>query len=223
VALDPQFQLPPDAAERALPARLFFVARPNAPTGNAYPLEKMHRLCREFPGIVWIDEAYADFATDNCLDFVREHENVVVSRTLSKSYSLAGIRLGFALARPELIREMLKVKDSYNVNMLTQLLAVAALEDQAYMIETTRRVRNTRDRVRTRLEGLGFDVLPSAANFLFARPPIPAAAFFHALREHGILVRYFPGERTGDRVRITIGLEQEMDAFLTAAQIIVRG
>ncbi len=223
VALDPQFRLPADAVERARPARLFFVARPNAPTGNAYPIENMHRLCSGFPGIVWIDEAYADFADDNCLEFVREYPNVVVSRTLSKSYSLAGVRLGFALARPELISEMLKVKDSYNVNMLTQVAAVAALEDQAYMIETTDRVRRTRERVRARLEELGFDVLPSAANFLFTRPPIPAADFFHALREHGVLVRYFPGERTGDRVRITIGLDREMDTFLAAAQAIVSG
>lgn len=223
VTLDPRFDLPPDAAEQAAGARLFFVARPNAPTGNAFPLEAMHRLCRAFPGIVWIDEAYADFAPDNCLAFVRQYGNVVVSRTLSKSYSLAGVRLGFALAQPALIREMLKVKDSYNVNMLTQTLATAAIEDQAYMRATAERICSTRKRVRNRLTELGFDVLPSAANFIFARPPVAAADFFHALRRNGILVRYFPGERTGDRVRITIGRDSDMDAFLAAAKTIVAG
>lgn len=220
VPLTDTWQLPDDAGARAAAAgaRLFFLARPNAPTGTALAHERVRELCRQFPGLVWIDEAYADFAEDHCLDLVRECPNAVVSRTLSKGYSLAGLRLGLAVAGPDRIREMLKVKDSYNVSMLTQVLAVAALGDQARMLANVAQVRATRERVTARLTQLGFQVLPSQANFLFAAPPAPAAALFAALRDDGVLVRYFPGPRTGSFLRITIGTDADMDAFLAAVE-----
>ncbi|MFA4944661.1 MAG: histidinol-phosphate transaminase [Lentisphaeria bacterium] len=214
VPLEPAFGLPDDLAEQAGDAPLLFLARPNAPTGNSFPRERMHQLCRDFRGVVWIDEAYADFAADNCLDFVKQYPNVVVSRTFSKSYSLAGLRLGLAYARPELVAEMLKVKDSYNLSLLTQLLGTAALRDQAHLRATVAKVKATRERTSAELARLGCEVIPSESNFLFVRPPRPAAAVFQALRAGGILVRHFPGPRTGDRLRITIGTDAEMAELL---------
>ena len=170
--------------------------------------------------MVWIDEPYADFGDDHCVEFVRQYPNVVVSRTVSKSYCLAGLRLGLAYANPALIAEMVKVKDSYNVGMLTQVLAVAALRDRAYMEGCARRIRATRDRLSADLRALGFTVLPSAANFIFVAPPAPAGAkaLFGQLRERGFLVRYFALERIDRFFRITIGTEDEMRAFLAAVK-----
>ncbi len=222
VPLDRDFSLPPDAARRAGNASLFFIARPNAPTGNAFALETMHKVCHEFPGIVVIDEAYADFAADNCLDFVRKYPNVIVSRTLSKGYSLASIRLGFAIGQPNLISGLMKVKDSYNVNYLTQIAAAAAIADQDYLRATVARVKATRERVAEELAGLGFKVCPSQANFLWVKPPkLPAPAYFQGLRQHHVIVRYFKGPRTHEYIRITVGTDEEMDRFLAATRQIL--
>lgn len=217
IELDENFELPADAADRAAGASLFLLARPNAPTGNAFPRDVVHRLCRTFKGIVWIDEAYADFADDDCADFVKLYNHVVVSKTFSKSFSLAGLRLGIAFANPALITEMMKVKDSYNVDMLTQILGKAALEDREYMQANAARIRATRDRVAGQLRDLGFRVLPSQTNFLMAKPPVPAEGFFLALREAGFLVRYFRQPRIRDYIRITIGTEADMSAFVNTA------
>jgi histidinol-phosphate aminotransferase len=184
-------------------------------------LERVEKICREFAGIVWSDEAYADFAGDHCLDFVRRHANVIVSRTFSKSYSLAGIRLGLAYAQPTRIAEMLKVKDSYNVNMLTQVVGTAALRDRKYWEETIAKIRRTRERVRGQLQELGFEVGATETNFLFAKSPIPAAELVAELRHQGILVRHFPGSRTGEYLRITIGTETDMAQFVEVVSKIV--
>ncbi|MCF7855033.1 MAG: histidinol-phosphate transaminase [Candidatus Pacebacteria bacterium] len=221
IPLDETFNPPPDCARQAAGSSLLFLARPNAPTGNAFDLSTMHQLCRDYQGIVWIDEAYADFAADNCLDFVHKYPNVVVSRTVSKSYSLAGIRLGLACAQPPLIEQMLKVKDSYNVNALTQTLGLAALKDQSHMQTNVKRIQATRRWAADELTALGFQVLPSEANFLFARPPIPADEYAKALRAHHILIRYFPGERTGDYARVTIGTDADMQKLLQATRTIL--
>ncbi|OPZ28645.1 MAG: Histidinol-phosphate aminotransferase [Lentisphaerae bacterium ADurb.BinA184] len=218
VPLDAEFNLPPDAASRAAGATLLLVARPNAPTGNTFPLDSMHTLCRHFSGIVWIDEAYVDFADDDCLAFVRQYPNVVVSRTFSKSYSLAGLRLGLAYAPPALVSEMVKVKDSYNVSMLTQAVGLAALSDREAMRANAARIRATRDRVSGDLAALGFRVLPSQANFIFCQPPVAADVYAAGLRREGILIRYFPGPRTGAFVRITIGTDEEMAQLLAATR-----
>ena len=221
IPLTSDFGMPADSAGQAAGCSLLFVARPNAPTGNIFPKEEMRRLCREFKGIVWIDEAYADFASDSCLEFVKEFPNVVVSRTMSKSYSLAGLRLGWSYARPELTAEMMKVKDSYNVGMLQQVAGLAALEDRAYVQAGAATICATRDRAAVELAKLGCCAVPSAANFLFVRTPQPAAGVFKALREHGILIRYFPGPVTGDYLRITVGTDAEMTALVTAMREIL--
>jgi histidinol-phosphate aminotransferase len=218
IPLADDFSLPADCAARAAGASLLFLARPNAPTGGAYPLDQVRQLCRAFPGVVLIDEAYADFADDHCLGLVRDCPNVIVSRTLSKSYSLAGVRLGIALAQPPLIAGLMKVKDSYNVNHLTQLVAEAAILDQAHMQANVARIRATRAAVAAELAALGFGVCPSQANFLFVRPPLAARDYLQGLREAGILIRYFAGPRTGAFVRITIGTDDEMAQLLAATR-----
>ena len=221
VELDEDFGLPDNAAHQAAGASLLILCRPNAPTGNVFPLATMHRICQEFPGVVWIDEAYVDFAEDSCIDFVKQYPNVVVSRTLSKSYSLAGLRLGFAFANPALIWEMLKVKDSYNLDMMTQAVGAAALRDRDYMLANCQRIRATRDKLVTDLASLGFHTLPSQTNFVFTRPPMAAERMFLALRERGFLVRYFRDPRIADRIRVTIGTDEEMAGFVGAVRTIL--
>ncbi len=222
VALDEHFELPENVVELAGDAQLFMLARPNAPTGNSFPIAKVEKLCREFPGVVWIDEAYADFADDNCLGLVAKYANVVVSRTLSKSYSLAGLRLGLAFAQLPLIQEMEKVKDSYNVDMLTQFLGQAALQEQAEMLANAERVKATRQKTAEKLEALGCCVLPSQANFLFIRPPRAAVELFAALREQGYLVRHFNLPRVSEYIRVTIGREEDMAGFVDCMAKICR-
>jgi len=214
VHLDNDFQVPEDAAAQARGARLLLLARPNAPTGTSTARSRLEKLCREFQGVVWIDEAYADFADDHCLDFVSRYPNVVVSRTFSKSYSLAGLRLGLAFAAPGLILEMNKVKYSYNVDALTQCLGSAALRASAYMRENAARIRETRDWLSGQLRQLGCVVLPSQANFLFARTPLAAEQVFADLRRDGFLVRYFKLPRISEYLRITIGRREDMQAFV---------
>ena len=211
IPLKDDFSLKDDLLEKAAPANMLIITRPNAPTGNCIPIDKMRKICSVFDGVVLIDEAYADFSDDNCVDFVKEFNNVIVSRTVSKSYSLAGLRLGFAIASPEIISGMMKVKDSYNVNMLTQLLAEAAIQDQEYLSETVAKIKDSRRKLTAELKELGFDVIDSQSNFLFASPPDgDGEKLFKALREQNIIIRYFPGEKTGKYIRITIGTEQQL-------------
>ncbi len=202
-----------------LDAGLFCLANPNAPTGVFYPLESIRAFCRAFAGVVLIDEAYVDFAGGrDCLELAKTLPNVLVCRTLSKSYSLAGLRLGWAIGSPELIGALYKLKDSYNVDGLAQAVALAALGDVGWMQTNARRIVATRERVAAGLAERGFRVTPSAANFLWVLPPagMPAADLFAQLREKKFLVRYFPGPRTGDFLRITVGSDEQMDALLAA-------
>ncbi len=215
IPLTESFALPEDILKVAEPANLLIICRPNAPTGNLFSLDKITKICADFKGIVLIDEAYADFAANNCLELTKKFNHVIVCRTLSKSYSLAGLRLGFAFAHKTIIEGMTKVKDSYNVDMLTQSIAIAALEDQEFFQQNTARVRASRQQLSTALQKLEFDVIPSEANFIFASPPDRnGEKLFDILRANRILVRYFPGPATGAYVRITIGSESQIDCLL---------
>ena len=194
---------------------LFFLTMPNAPTGMVYAREDVAVFCRRTSGIVVIDEAYVDFADGDCLDLALSLPNVLVARSLSKSYSLAGLRVGYAVGAPALIEALDKVKDSYNTDRIAQALALAAVEDAAYMRDVAERVKQTRERVAAALSALGLHVYPSQANFLWVRPTAVAAKdLFEELRRRRILIRYFPGESTGDCVRITVGTDAEMDRML---------
>jgi histidinol-phosphate aminotransferase len=213
------FALPGDLLEQAKAANLLIITRPNAPTGNSFPLSTMREVCQMFDGVVLFDEAYADFADDNCMEFAKEFDNVIVSRTFSKSYALAGLRLGFAVGNAKLIEGLFKVKDSYNLDMLTQVVGLAAFCDQKYLKERCGQIKAIRDDFAGQLQKLGFKVVPSQANFLFAAPPDgDGERYFRMLRENGILVRYFPGKITGKYVRITIGTPEEMQSVATVTE-----
>lgn len=208
--------LPTDALLKS-GARAIFFANPNAPSGTRVTPESVSALARRFDGVVLIDEAYVEFADGDCLSLLADHDNVVVSRTLSKSYALAGLRFGYALAPAPLIQEMNKVKDSYNCDALSMLAATAAIEDQAYARDLWQRIRQERQRVAQSLAARGYDVLPSQANFLFARPPEGnAGAVYRGLKARGILIRFFDQPGLSDRIRITIGTPDENDALLAA-------
>ena len=200
-----------------LDATLFFLANPNAPTGVFYPLDTIRGFCRRFPGVVLVDEAYVAFSGGrDCLKLALELPNVLVCRTLSKSFSLAGLRLGYAVGSKPLIAALYKLKDSYNVDRLAQAVALAALGDLTWMEDNARRIVATRNRVVGELEKRGFRVIPSAANFLFVEPPAGTSAqdVFGILRAKNFLVRHFPGGRTDNYLRVSIGTDAQMDAFL---------
>lgn len=196
---------------------LFFLTNPNAPTSLLFPKSDIAAFCLSFRGVVLIDEAYVDFAPAHCADLALSLPNVLVARTLSKSYSLAGLRLGYALGPVPLIDALFKIKDSYNVSMLSQHLGLAALNDPDYFSANVAKIVATRERVAGALRGRGWNVAVSATNFLWVKPPQkPAADVFAFLRSKRIFVRYFPGDRTGDYLRITIGTDDEMNAMLAA-------
>lgn len=203
---DNDFAMPDDVLEQAKCANILIITRPNAPTGNSFPKAAIRKIAEEFNGILFIDEAYADFADDNCMDLVHEFANVIVSRTSSKSLALAGLRFGYAVAHPTIIEGLNKLKDSYNMDMLTQKLAEAAVRDQEYLQTTLAKVKTLRAELAGELEKLGFKLIPSQANFIFAAPPDnDGAKAFKFLRDHAVIVRYFPGEVTGKYLRITVG------------------
>lgn len=195
---------------------LFFLTRPNAPTGMAQPLEEVRRLADRCSGVVLVDEAYGDFAEETAESLLQAHDNLLLSRSFSKSYSLAGIRMGYLVGPVRLIEALYKIKDSYNTDRLAQGMALAAIRDAAWMRTNVAAIRGSRARVARELAGRGFQVLPSEANFLFARVPEgrDAAELFRTLRDRKVFVRHFPGERTGEFLRITIGTEAQMDRFL---------
>lgn len=197
---------------------LFFLANPNAPTGMCFPRHEVRAFCGAFPGVVVIDEAYAEFADEDCVDLAWTHQNVLVSRTLSKSYSLAGLRVGYALGPAPLIEALFKLKDSYNLDALSQRLALAALSDVPHMRANAERIRLTRARLARALAGeFGYAVFPSDTNFVWTRPAgMPAERLFAELRREGVLVRYFADARTREHLRITIGTDEDVDALLEA-------
>jgi histidinol-phosphate aminotransferase len=164
-----------------------------------------------------VDEAYADFAEENSLELVRSLENVVVTRTFSKSYSLAGMRLGLAIGRPEVIAALNKIRDHYNLDRLAQVAATAALSDQQYFKECVARIRETRSWFSAELLKLGYQVIPSSGNYVFATPPDRnGARIYQGLYDRKILVRHFSDPRLSHGLRITIGTPEEMARTIEA-------
>jgi histidinol-phosphate aminotransferase len=207
----------PIEALAATGARAIYLANPNAPSGTAVPIEAVENLARAFDGALLIDEAYADFAEANCLELALRLPNVIVSRTLSKAYGLAGLRFGFAVAHPEIAREMAKVKDSYNCDAVSIAAATAAILDQEYARATWAKIRAERLRLSRTLDALGWSVLPSQANFVLATVPNGRASQVQAeLKSRGVLVRYFDAPDLHDKLRITVGTPDDMDALVAA-------
>jgi histidinol-phosphate aminotransferase len=196
-------------------ANAIYLANPNAPTGTMIPPKKVAELAAEFDGALLVDEAYVDFADDNCLALVEEYPNVIISRTLSKAYSLAGLRFGYAVAAAPVIYEMMKVKDSYNCDAISVLAATAAIEDQAYAHWTWENIRNERKKLTAELTDLGWIVQPSQANFLWASAPDGRGReAYLGLKHQGILVRHFDKPGLSDHIRITVGQSHENNALL---------
>ncbi len=197
-------------------ASLFFLTNPNAPTSLLYSKSTVESFVNKFNGVVLIDEAYVDFAKESCMDLALSNKNVLVARTLSKSYSLAGIRLGYCVGNVELIGAMYKIKDSYNVNYLTQEIARVAILDQDTMKANVQAIVETRKLVTKQLVEFGFEVAESETNFLWVKPSkISAQSLFEVLKKKKIFVRYFGDDlRTKDYLRITIGTAPEMFQLL---------
>jgi len=202
--------------------KIFFLTTPNAPLGVAFSLDYIEELAQRCRGMLVLDETYADFARGNALELVRKYENVVVTRTLSKSYSLAGMRLGLAIARPEVIDALDKIRDHYNLDRLAQAACVAALKDQAYLRECVRKIRATREWFAGELEKLGYSLIPSQGNYLFVTPPdANGKRIYDGLFERKILVRYFTDPLLAHGLRISIGTQEEMEKTLAALREIV--
>ena len=200
-----------------------FIANPNAPTGKAVPRAEIEALVQADPNrVVVVDEAYVDFGAESCVPLIRQYENLLVVQTMSKSRSLAGGRVGFAMGCPALIDDLNRVKYSfnpYNVNRLSLLAGAAAVEDEPYFEACCAAIRQNRAWTTEALEALGFQVLPSQANFIFAQSErISGKALYEQLKEAGVLVRWFDQDRIRNFVRITIGSKEQMEALIAEVQ-----
>ena len=203
--------------------KVFFLANPNSPVGFGYPTALLSQLAQKTDGIFVVDEAYAEFAKENALKLLRDFDNVIVVRTVSKSYSLAGIRLGYAIGHDRCIAEMFKVKDPFNVTRFTQAVVVAALEDQEYFRKNISQIIKTREWFTREATALGYRVIPSQANFIFPQPPQKGRGvkFYEALLSRKVLTRYYDEEGLKDGVRLTIGTKEEMLTTLQALKEIL--
>ncbi len=220
-----------EASRVAQRSKMVFVPNPNSPSGNCWSDEELHSLIPR-QGIFVLDEAYGDFREQpHCGEFLNSEfgKQTVITRTLSKSYSLAGIRFGFAIAHPDIIAGMRKVKDSYNCNTLSIAAACAAISDQQWMLENKEAICKTRIRLAESLTHFGFEVMPSQANFLWCTHQGKShSQLYEQLKDRKILVRYMKFEQAGpqlnetvDGLRITIGTDEQIDTLLTAIQEIV--
>ncbi|MBI5803039.1 MAG: aminotransferase class I/II-fold pyridoxal phosphate-dependent enzyme [Verrucomicrobia bacterium] len=229
VPLNADFSLP---ALAALPKRgwdflaaLSLITTPNAPSGRGYRTAELDALCAKSRGVVVLDEAYVDFARENAMTLALKHPHVLVSRTFSKAYSLCFQRIGYFVGHADLIAALDKVRDSYNVNGLGQIAALATLDDLPHYRRNFRRIIATRELVTAELTGLGWAVLPSQTNFLLVRPPVRLSAeeWLAKLRARKLLVRWFKHPEVRDYLRITIGSEAEMETFVPTVRRISAG
>lgn len=201
--------------------KLFFLTSPNAPLGFAFDLDYIEQLAARCRGVLVVDEAYVDFADFSAMELVRSCENVIVTRTFSKSYSLAGMRLGLAIARPEVITALDKIRDHYHLDRLALVAGTAALRDQGWLKQNVGRIRATRERFSAALRTMGYTVIESSSNFVFASPADGnGQRVYDGLFERKILVRYFSDPLLKHGLRISIGTDVEMDAALEALKVI---
>lgn len=223
VPLNSDFSLPAlaDLPKRGwdFSAALSLITTPNAPSGRGFSTAELDALCAKSKGVVVLDEAYVDFARENAMALALKHPHVLISRTFSKAYSLCFQRVGYFVGHADLIAALDKVRDSYNVNGLGQVAALATLTDLPHYRRNFRRIIATREQVTRELTGLGWIVLPSETNFLLAKPPsFPAEEWLAKLRAKKLLVRWFKYPEVRDYLRITIGSEAEMETFVKVAR-----
>ncbi len=219
VPLGDDWSLDADALA-AVDAKLTFVVSPNNPTGNAFPREDILKVVENSPGVVVVDEAYGEFgdASDSFLDAIPDHANLVVLRTLSKAFGLAGFRIGFLASNPALADEVAKVRGPFKLNAVSERAAVHALRDTSFVEATAAAVMRERPYLADALRARGFTVYPSIANFLFVRPPVDAAALTEALGRQGVHVRDFKGP-LAEYLRITVGPRPLIDRLVAALDI----
>lgn len=199
--------------------KLVYLPNPNSPSGTVLSRAEILAIAETLPCPLVVDEAYADFAEENCVDLVLQNRNIIITRTLSKSYGLAGLRFGFAIAHPDWIQEFVKVKDSYNCDALSIVAATAALSDEEWFTETLAKIKKTRAEMVPQLEKLGFHVTPSQANFLWCTMlERPLRPIYQTLREENIFVRYMPYDRwpygNGEGLRISVGTDEEVKILM---------
>ena len=225
IPLNEDFTLPVE--EFCKISHTLFIANPNAPTGLAISLSDIERILSSNPDrVVVIDEAYVDFGGQSAVSLIDKYENLLVTGTFSKSRSMAGARLGYGVANAALIGDLHTLRNStnpYNINRMTMAAGIGVLEDEEYTKENCKKIIATRARTAKELEKLGFEVIPSLTNFLFAKKEgLSGMAFYKSLREKGVLVRHFETPRLKDYNRITVGSDEEMDAFLQATREILK-
>jgi histidinol-phosphate aminotransferase len=209
-----------------------FVASPNSPSGTVASMERLDKLASQLSGVLVVDEAYVDFAESDALELVKKYDNVIILRTLSKGYSLAGLRLGFGVANPALLEGLIKVKDSYNVDAIANAVGAAAIADQTHKNTNANKIKASRTHMASALKQLGFQVWSSEANFLLVSvsstaseklgelppreaPPLGnAESLYQTLKQRGILVRYFNQPRLADKLRITIGTPDQNETLI---------
>ena len=220
IPFDSEFNLPAKLAGTG--AALTIVCNPNAPNGSFVNVNELASLADELTGALLIDEAYVDFAEKNCAALVKDFDNVIILRSMSKGYSLAGIRFGYAVAAPNLITGLMKVKDSYNVDAVAAAVATAAIKDRKYFRETTEKVKKERKRLTKELRALKFEVSNSSANFVLATPKnCKASEIYDKLVQRNIYVRYFDLPLLNDKLRITVGKKEQNDKLIFALKEIL--
>lgn len=216
VSYPKDYQLPIEELVGAKGA-VTLIATPNSPSGHLVPLDDLRQLAIRVSGVLAIDEAYVDFADYSALSLVQEFDNVIILRTLSKGYSLAGLRLGFGIANPKLLSGLFKVKDSYNVDAIAILVGSAAMRDQAYKNDCADKVKRSRSKLAADLRQISFKVRDSQGNFLLVTPPEnQAAALYQSLKAQNILVRYFNAPGLDNKLRITVGTDEQNQKLLQA-------
>ncbi len=197
--------------------KLAFLPNPNSPSGTVIPPARILELAERLPCPLLVDEAYADFADTHCVDLVAKCDKIMISRSLSKSYALAGLRFGFLIAQPQLIAEFSKMKDSYNCDALAIAGATAAIDDQQWLQENSTKVIATRERLAAGMRQLGFAAVDSQANFVWnPHPSVPVKPLYDKLKQQRILVRYMDYSGWGDGLRISVGTDEQNDACLAA-------
>ena len=215
----------PDGVENS-DAALMLIVNPNAPSGHFNPISRLEEIAKKFRGVLLIDEAYIDFASESALPLVARYENVILLRSMSKGYSLAGLRFGYAIGQPSLLKEVEKVRDSYPCDALSIAAATAAIEDQTYAGSTWAKVKSERARVTTELRNLGFTLPESQSNFVLAEVPkhssVTAKHLYQTLKDRHILVRWWELPRISNMIRITIGTPEQNDLLLSELRSIVR-
>ncbi|MBN2217195.1 MAG: histidinol-phosphate transaminase [Pirellulales bacterium] len=215
VRFAPDWSVPDAFADGAEELRLVFLANPNSPSGTVVSPARVLELAERLPCPLLVDEAYVDFAEMNCLDLVARCERIIVSRSLSKSYALAGLRFGYLVAQPHLVEQFTKVKDSYNCDAVSIAAAAAALGDRAWLAENRAKILATRARLTERLRKLNFNVVDSQANFVWATHDSAAVRpIFERLRHEGIYIRYMNYAGWGDGLRVSVGTDPHIDRFL---------